>query len=253
MDNLSKLKKKLINREMVFMPILAAAFAGAAGAIKAGGADCVMIDTEHTPTNAETLHAALTHCRQADLPTVVRVPDALYHLISQVYDFGADGIMVPRVQTTEQVERAIKAAKFPPVGEKGCGGPGIFRKGESTEDFNRNRIVLLQIESALGIESRSEMLDEYGAHIDGVVAGPTDLSISLGVPMQYGHELVERELEKMISVCEKYRKPCGMYMGSLDEARRWQEKGMTILWVSSVMEFVREGTATILEKLRGEQ
>ena len=80
---------------------------------------------------------------------LVRVPDDLYHLMARVLDAGAMGIMVPRVETREQVERIIENTHYPPMGVRGCSVP----KGhndfipqnvwEFTEQANREPMIIL--------------------------------------------------------------------------------------------------------------
>ena len=85
------------------------------------------------------------------LPSIVRIQDAFYHLAAKPLDMGADGIMVPRTETVEQLKAVIDGLCFHPVGRKGNGGNLQFYPGESIEHFNSTRILMPQIESPRGI------------------------------------------------------------------------------------------------------
>lgn len=233
------------------MPVLSPEAAFAAKAYAGAGVDCMLIDTEHSPVGIETLRHTLAACRSADLPSIVRVPDAFYAFISKTLDAGADGIMVPRVETLSQVGIAVSSSKFPPVGKKGCGGPGIFRSGESVSDFNRNRVLFIQIESPGGIDLLPEMLGRYGEHIDGVIVGPADLSIALGIPLELENPLLESEIRRLIRVCRQYEKSCGMYLSDLGAAARWEREGMNVLWTSDAGQFAAAGAAELVRRVRG--
>ncbi len=232
MDDLQRLKEKLAKRARVFMPVLSPEGASYAAAFAAAGIDCMLIDAEHAPIGMETLRSVLAACRKAGLCSVVRVQDAEYAFISKALDAGADGLMIPRVESLAQVETAVLSSKFPPVGKKGCGGPGIFRPGETVADFNENRVLFLQIESPQGIDTLPEILARFGRHIDGIIVGPTDLSISLGIPMEFDNPLLHSEIQRLIQICQKEKKSCGMYMDGWQTAAFWARRGMNILWVA---------------------
>lgn len=251
MDSVKRLKTKLKNRERVFMPVLSPEGAAFAPAFAGAGVDCMLIDAEHAPVGIETLRSVLSSCRAAGLCGVVRVPDAVYAFISKTLDAGADGLMIPRVETVEQAETAVLSSKFPPVGKKGCGGPGIFRPGESVAEFNENRVLLLQIESPQGVSALPEMLSRFGRHVDGIVVGPADLSISLGVPLEFDHPRLVEEIEKLIKICLAAGKSCGMYMDGWETAAFWAARGMNILWVGSDGACASAGAEALVSRAEG--
>ena len=84
--------------------------------------DFLLFDLEHGHFGMETTENMIRTCNMLNLPAIVRVADTEYHLISKVLDFGADGILIPRVETVEQAKKAINSIRFPPIGKKGCGG-----------------------------------------------------------------------------------------------------------------------------------
>lgn len=228
---LAALKQKLRNREKVFATT--SGMIGWSGVIqkyRSDALDLVIFDLEHGFFTLETVEQMLRMCRVLDIPSVVRVGDTRYDLISKAFDVGADGIMLPRVESVEQLERALSYAKFPPLGKKGCGGFSLLRPGETTASFNEDRITLVQIESPAGIESLPGMIGKFGAYVDGIVVGPTDLSISVGQPLQYTHPEVQARINQVLDICREHQKSCGLYLDTFEEIAHWRKQGMNILW-----------------------
>ena len=134
--------------------------------------DYVLFDTEHGVFDTQNVVELLQVCRLMGLPAFVRAQDSEYHLIAKAIDMGADGVMIPRTETLEQLRTAVDALLFYPEGRKGCGGHGQFRPGEAYNDFKKTRFLLPQIESPKGIEMLPKMLEEYGEYISAVMIYP---------------------------------------------------------------------------------
>ena len=246
MDNYLSLKKKLKNREKVTManlmlttsPFMLQAFENA---------DCVLLDKEHGLYGTEELVPMTLQCRHMGLPSIVRVEDAVYHLIAKAIDLGADGIMLPRTERVEQVQMAVDAMHFAPVGRTGFGGWGILREGESIEDFDTGRILLPQIESPAGLAAMEDMIAAYGEYIDGFIIGPNDYSIMMGIPRQLDHPLMLEEYKKFFDICEKYNKSCGIFDPDLAHVRRDRQMGANIFWISDDVSCMKAGFEALLE------
>ena len=123
--------------------------------------DFMLFDAEHGRYDAQNLVPMLHMCRMMGLPSIVRIQDAFYHLAAKPLDMGADGIMVPRTETVEQLKAVIDGLCFHPVGRKGNGGNLQFYPGESIAHFNSTRILMPQIESPRGIAKLPAMLASW--------------------------------------------------------------------------------------------
>ena len=86
------------------------------------GFDFVFIDMEHGTFDLAVVADMIKVARLADIVPLVRVPDLGYHLVARVLDAGAMGVMLPRVETREQVEQFVSFMKYPPVGVRGASG-----------------------------------------------------------------------------------------------------------------------------------
>src|SRR5581483_8682043 len=144
------------------------------------------IDTEHGGFDLETVQDICRVSNMCGLSPIVRVADLQYALVARALDSGAQGLIFPRVESPELLERAISWTKFPPVGVRGYGLTAIQVDYESLtfsqiiEHVNANTMVVFQIETRRAFEAREELLSVPG--VDAVMIGPADFSIALGVP-----------------------------------------------------------------------
>lgn len=212
--------------------------------------DFLLFDGEHGRCNIEALVPALNMCRIMEIPSIVRVPDAQYHLIARSLDMGADGIMVPRVETLEQLRIAVNAMRFSPIGKKGCGGVALFREGESIEGFQTSRFLIPQIESPLGIDTMPEMLRVYGDQIAGFVIGPYDMSITVGTPKDIESPETKKAMQQVIDICREAKKSVGAFCDNVDKAREYHAMGANIFWTASDADCLLSGYESQMSGLR---
>ena len=251
MDRYETLSQKLKERKPVFManlmvcdsPLLLPAFSSA---------DCVLLDKEHGVFGTEELVPMTMQCRAMGLPSIVRVEDSLYHLVAKAIDLGADGIMVPRTETVEQVKTVVEAMHFFPEGRTGYGGFGILREGEDVESFNKNRLLLLQIESRKGLENMEAMIESYGKYIDGFIIGPNDYSILEGVPLRHDVPVMLEQYEKFYGICKKHGISCGVFDPDREHIRRDVAFGANIFWLGDDVSYVRRGFDSMIEMVQDE-
>ncbi|MFN3938744.1 MAG: HpcH/HpaI aldolase family protein [Gemmobacter sp.] len=148
----------------------------------ASGADFVCIDQEHGTVSPGQLENMLRAADLGRVPALVRVQGVDPMAIATALDCGAEGVLVPRVNSAHEARQAVAAARFPPEGRRGAGPgrssgygrdipAGIARAREST-------LVAVQIETVEGMEAAPEIVAVPG--IDLVFVGPGDLSVCLG-------------------------------------------------------------------------
>ena len=233
MNGLENLKKKLANGEKTYgSTLLHIGFAGLPAIYKKNGADFLIIDMEHGSFFPESVGDLCYAARCEDLPMIARVQDCEYHCISKCADMGCDGVLIPRTETMEQVETAIRSFRMPPIGKKGVGGRSLLRPGENIEDFNKNRLLFIQIESVQGVDILDEMLTKYGDEIAGILVGPADFGMSMGIGLTVNEEM-ENHLRRLISICKKHGKSSGIFMGNDADIEKWYKEGMNIFWAGA--------------------
>jgi len=249
MNRYEELKEKLHGRKSVFMsnvmlmlsPFMIDALADS---------DCILLDKEHGLYGTEELVPFTMHCRDKQIPAMVRVEDSAYHLIAKAIDLGADGIMLPRTETVEQLQTAVEAMHFAPIGRTGFGGWGIMREDETFEQFQHGRILLPQIESPKGLENMPRMIEQYGEHIDAFIIGPNDYSIQLGIPRQLDHPMLLEHIQKVFDICAQYGKSCGCFAADSAHAKLYAQMGANVFWLGDDASYVRNGWQSLTRSLR---
>ena len=211
--------------------------------------DYVIFDMEHGVFNNENLIPLLQTCRLCGLPAFVRVPDHTNYHIARCLDLGADGIMIPRTESVDQVKAAVEAMRFPPVGHKGKGGYCQVRSGETLADFNQNRHLLVQIESPTGIKALPEMLDRYGHEIAAIAIGPYDLSFTMGMPAEFDRPEFQAAVKQIFDICNEKKKSVGIFCDSAAQAEKYRKMGANFLWVCTDDQIVKAGLNALVAPL----
>ena len=224
--------------------------------LAAAGFDWAFIDTEHGWFGIETVKDVCYASVRAGLCPIVRVVGMDYGLVARALDSGAQGIMFPRVESAELLERAISWTRFPPAGIRGCGlniAHTGFQKAsiaEVIEHANANTMVVLQIETKRALEMRDELLSVPG--IDAVMVGPVDLSISLGVPGDFQHPKMVEAMERIRDACLDHKIAPGTQTRTLALAKFWKDRGMKFLGCASEVAMMLEKGTEIAASLRAE-
>lgn len=203
--------------------------------------DFVLFDAEHGVFDTQNTVELLQICRLMGLPTFIRAQDSEYHLIAKAIDMGADGVMLPRTESLEQLRTAVDALLFYPEGRKGSGGHAQFRKGEAYADFKKTRFLFPQIESPKGIETLPEMLEKYGEYINAVMIGPYDLSIMVGTPKDIKSPQMIEAVQKIFDISNSYGKSCGIFCDDEVLAQKYRDMGCNVLWLASDKDFYMRG------------
>lgn len=217
------------------------------------GLDFFILDMEHGAYTLKSALAILQTARLANITPLVRVPDGMYHVIAPVLDAGAQGIVVPRVETCEVAERSIAAMRYPPVGVRGIYGGKAnndykpVKLMEYTRYANENILAMIQIESKTAVERADELLSTPG--LDGVLVGPWDLASSLGVDPS--DALVETMVQRVLGVTKRHKVACGIHLGDPTVVKQWQSRGMTFLSCLGDLEMLRNAAYALNKALRG--
>ena len=249
------LKQRLLDGETVIGTMVQEVSTPAiAQFFKQVGFDFFMIDMEHGSFSLETAAHILRVGRLLDMCPLVRVASPEYHLIAGPLDHGAMGIMLPRVETRDDVETLVEAMKYPPMGKRGCSSDAPHSEyqfgllSEFLEVNNRDTLAIAQIERKVAIERIDELLSVPG--VDVALIGPEDLSVSLGVPGETEHPLVVGAIEEVIRSAGCNNVVPGIHMGSVEALQGWMAKGMRMLMYGSDLGFLMESSKTGLSRLR---
>jgi 2-dehydro-3-deoxyglucarate aldolase/4-hydroxy-2-oxoheptanedioate aldolase len=218
------------------------------------GCDFLFFDMEHGPFNLETVADLVRVTRLSGLTPLVRVPDAQYHLLCRPFDLGAQGIMIPRVETKAQVEFIVECTMFPPQGRRGCSVPRGHNDFVSQNAFeftaqaNHENMIILQIERQRAVEDIEELLSVPG--IGATLIGPNDLGLSLGMRSNDMLGALEAHIQRVLDASMARGIPCGIHIGNLEWLAEWQRRGMQLLCYSKDTDFLRSGAATGIDWLK---
>jgi 2-dehydro-3-deoxyglucarate aldolase/4-hydroxy-2-oxoheptanedioate aldolase len=198
-----------------------------------GGAEFAVFDMEHTGWSLETVKMLVATSRSADLVPIVRVPVTDYHHIAHVMDVGAMGLVIPLVESAEQIRQAIRYAQYPPAGVRGCAfalSHDDYRGGDLSAKMataNAETLVIAQIETAAGLEN----VDAIAA-VDGVDAlwiGQFDLTTSLGIPGKFDHPLFVDATKRIVDACHRHGKAATLAVMNPDELAAGPANGFRLL------------------------
>ncbi len=205
--------------------------------LAAAGFHWAFLDTEHGGFGIETVQDICRVSVPAGLCPIVRVADLQYALVARALDNGAQGVIFPRVESPDLLEKAVSWTKFPPVGIRGFGLTPLHVDHEAVsiaqigQHMNENIMVVLQIETQKAVDCRDELLSVPG--IDAVMVGPVDLSISLGVPGDFQHPKMVDAMEKIRDSCVKHGVAPGTQTRNPALAKFWKDRGMLFLGCGS--------------------
>jgi 2-keto-3-deoxy-L-rhamnonate aldolase RhmA len=251
----NKLKTKLQAGQSVSGPIMEEIrTVGVVKYLATAGHDFLWFDTEHNMLDWETLLTLVQVSIMSDIVPLIRVTDLSYPLIARALDTGAYGVVIPRVETREEVEQAVSFAKYPPLGRRGAGGQA--RNAYMTRDVrgaleegNALSMVIVQIESKEAVERLDEMASVPG--VDVICVGPQDLSISLGVHGEFTNPIFLETIAKIVEVSSRYNIPVGMVSRDANSFKLWHEMGIRFLVCGSDGSMLLQAAKSDIAILRG--
>jgi 4-hydroxy-2-oxoheptanedioate aldolase len=219
-------------------------------AIAGAGFDWLMIDTEHSPNDLETV---LTHLQiLAAYPTepVVRVPWNDMVTIKRYLDIGAQTLLIPQINTAEEAQAAVSYTRYPPTGARGVGGTTRATRFGRVKDYAKRAheeiCLLVQVESQQALDNIEAIAAVDG--VDGVFIGPADLHASLGYPGETRNQSVTPSINEAIARIRKTgRAPGTILTGDPQDVQRWIAQGAQFVAVGSDLGLLARGA----EALRG--
>lgn len=197
------------------------------------GFDFVVIDNEHGPAAIETTEHMIRAARCAGIVPIVRVSGANVQEILRTLDVGASGVQVPQVNTPEQAQLAVRAAKYPPLGNRGvafstrAAGYGFFGGMTHVQNSNAETVVITHIETAEAVSNLDAMMAIGG--IDVMFIGPTDLSVSMGYPGNPNHPEVQATIADCIKRITAAGIAPGILVGNSEEYHKFADQGVLYL------------------------
>lgn len=173
---------------------------------KTAGFDCLFIDLEHNGFTLETVTQTCLAANMAGITPLVRVGALDEAEIAHVFDCGAMGVIVPQIETPADAAKAVRAAKFPPLGERSimpCLPHLMFRPTPAVEAMravNEATLVIAMIESRRALDEVEAIAAVEG--VDMLLVGANDLCNALGLPGQLDHPDVRAAFQRVANACQ---------------------------------------------------
>jgi len=220
--------------------------------IAGAGYDWLLIDTEHSPNDLESVLTQLQAVAPYPTHPIVRVAWNDTVLIKRYLDAGAQSLLVPFVQNADEARAAVAATRYPPMGVRGVAGTTRANRFGRVPNYARRAheelCVLLQVETRQALDNIEEICAVEG--VDGVFVGPADLHASLGYPGETGNPAVVPMIEDAIRRIRKAGKAPGVLTSAEAEVRRYIEAGCLFTAVGSDVGVLVRGTEQLLAKYR---
>jgi 2-keto-3-deoxy-L-rhamnonate aldolase RhmA len=182
--------------------------------MKTAGFDWLFIDCEHNSMGTDTAAQIASASLAVGITPIVRVAGKEHWLASRMLDNGAQGVVVPHVETDSEAKRIADHCRFPPIGHRSMGG-GLQQLGfapvpvgEAARIVNEETLVVVMLESPRGIENCEAIAAVPG--IDALLIGTNDLCFEMGIPGQFNDPRVRDAYTKVIAACRKHGKFPGM-------------------------------------------
>jgi 4-hydroxy-2-oxoheptanedioate aldolase len=217
------------------------------------GLDWVLVDLEHGAATEADLVAHLTAIEVTGTPALVRPQSAERLRIGRALDLGAAGIVLPRLDTLDQVREAVTFLRYPPTGTRGVAlitrGGRLGAIGHAgVAALNDDIVGIVQIESPSALEAADDIAAEPG--VDVLFVGPADLSHSLGVPGQFGSDTYQSALGRVVDACRAHGKAAGILLYDPATFAPHLELGYTFVGVGADNSFVLDGARAALAAAR---
>jgi 4-hydroxy-2-oxoheptanedioate aldolase len=249
---MKNIKKRLKQGETVHGCWLNLGTAITAEIVGMAGFDWVLIDLEHGAGGEKDVLAQLQALEHSPAAAIIRVEGFQRQRINRVLDMGAEGIMCPRITTTEEAKEVAAALHYPPQGKRGVAkmvrATGF---GLNFPDYYANAkdniLGVVQIETAEALKHVDEIAAIDG--IDVLFIGPADLSMELGIFGQFDHPLFKDALKATVNAAEKAGKATGILFFNPEDYKTYHNLGIRMIACGSDGIFVADSARNMYNRL----
>ncbi|MEO8663627.1 MAG: aldolase/citrate lyase family protein [Bryobacteraceae bacterium] len=229
------------------------------------GYDWLLVDSQHGPMGFEKLSAMLAAISSGGAKSLVRVGGyADRSGIQQALDLGADGVLIPYINTAEEARQAVSCCRYPTAGTR-----SVYFPQRSTNkagllgyvpNANKNIIVALQVETASCIENMEEIAAVPG--VDILFLGQNDLCMSMGLfetyvfPQMYTSPELAAATEKLVKEAGKNKVVLGLFLFGTGRVGEFLDKGFRFISIGNDLHHVlTQSGAHVqdLERIAGEK
>lgn len=196
----------------------------------AAGFDFLILEMEHTDFTIREVGVLAMLARECGITPVVRPPGTLKaHDLTRALDAGAQGLLLPSIDSASQLETIMKGIKYTPLGNRPMNlkGPhtdyAVMAPRDMLDHLNSETITVIMVETRASIDALPEILKVPG--VNAVMIGPDDLSQDLGVPADMQNPVLLSAYEEIFAICREAKIPYGLSAQSPAQAKVWLDKG----------------------------
>ena len=220
--------------------------------IAGAGFDWLLLDTEHSPNDLESLLTQLQAAAPYPSHPVVRVPWNDMVAIKRVLDVGAQSLLVPYVSTPAEAAAAVSFVRYPPAGVRGVAGTTRASRFGRVKDYAQRAheeiCLLVQVETQQGLDNLEAICAVDG--IDGVFIGPADLHASLGHAGEIAHPKVKPLIDGAIRRIRKCGRAPGILTPNEADARHWLDCGALFVAVGADVGILARGADSLAARFK---
>jgi 4-hydroxy-2-oxoheptanedioate aldolase len=209
------------------------------------GVDGIWLEGEHGAVDYADLGNLTRACDLWGMTSVVRVMDNDYATIYRTLDRGAQGIVVPHVNTRAEAEAVVEAGKFAPLGKRGMfTSRQGFGVGEYVQTANDQSLLIVLIEDIAAVRQLDEILKVD--HIDVFFVAPNDLATSMGHLGNMGHPEVQQTVDGALTKIVQSGKAAGTLVSSAN-VERYTRMGVRAV-MTSFVPWIQAGAKDLMER-----
>jgi 2-dehydro-3-deoxyglucarate aldolase/4-hydroxy-2-oxoheptanedioate aldolase len=226
----------------------------AAELVARAGFDWVVIDLEHGAGTEADLHPQLLAVQATPTGAIVRVPLGARLPVGRALDAGADGLMIPRLETLAEITETLTWMRYPPAGVRGVAGltrgAGFttIPHAELAATVNPSVLGVFQVESPVAVEAAEAVAALDG--VDVLFVGPADLSHSMGIPGQFDSPRFVAALDQVAAACRAHGKAAGILLQDPAAVAAHVRRGFRFIAVGSDTTYVTSGAAHVVREAR---
>ncbi len=218
------------------------------------GFDFLNIDGQHGGVSLPEARSLMRAAELTGMTTLVRVPRNSPDIILEYLDAGAGGIIVPDVNSRADAEAAVRAIKYPPIGNRGAMAASrasfYGTQGPASEYFrtaNEETMLCTILEDKVVLDQLPEIMSVAG--IDVVFIGPADLALTMGVIGGWNEPEVQAAVDKIVAAAAAAQKPYAMVALTPEDGRRLIDQGCQMLIVAAG-DLIAKAARAFLHSLR---
>ncbi len=215
------------------------------------GVDWVLLDLEHGGGSEEQLGPTVVAAKSQGIPTLVRVESKERIRIGRALDAGAEGVMIPRLETVEEVNEVVRHMSYPPFGDRGVATYNRSAKwGKDLSVLTQKSLAacIIQIETLKALNAVDEIASVSG--VDVLFVGPLDLSFALGVPRDFKSEKFIEATNKVLNVAAKNNKVAGILAADAETAAAYRDRGFKFIAIGSDSTLLAGAISNVISQLK---